>query len=164
MNLLRTALVALTLSVAGTNLHAQESGIAVGSRAPGAQVQTLTGQKTDLASYIGKTPVVIEFWASWCSSCKELEPKFLALQKKYGSKVRFLGVAVSVSQSRDRVRAYTARHKYRHETLFDSDGKAVDAYEVPATSYIVIVDAKGTVVYTGLGGKQDIEAAILKAL
>ena len=35
---------------------------------------------------------------------------------------------------------------------------------MPATSYVVVLDKKGKVVYTGLGGKQDLEAAIRKAL
>jgi ribosomal protein S5 len=35
---------------------------------------------------------------------------------------------------------------------------------VPATSYVVVLDRKGKVVYTGVGGDQDLEAAIRKAL
>ena len=147
-----------------TKVHGQESGIAVGTRAPAAKVLTLDGKSTDLAAYIGKTPVLMEFWAFWCPNCKEMEPALLALQKKYGSRVKFVGVAVSVNQSLDRVKAYTKKHGYRHETVFDSEGKATEAYDVPATSYVVVINAKGDVVYTGLGGKQDLEAAIRKAL
>ncbi len=117
-----------------------------------------------MGSYVGKIPMVIEFWATWCPSCKQLEPAFLALEKKYGSRAKFIGVAVSVSQSPARVKAYAAKYKYRHETFFDTNGKAAEAYDVPATSYVVVVDRKGTVVYTGVGGKQDLEPAILKAL
>ncbi|MEO8192785.1 MAG: TlpA disulfide reductase family protein [Gemmatimonadales bacterium] len=142
----------------------QESGIDVGTRAPAAKVRTLDGKPADLASYIGKTPVLLEFWAFWCPRCKELEPSLLALQKKYRAKVRFVGVAVSVNQSLERVKAYTAKHHYAHETLFDADGKATEAYDVPATSYVVLIDAKGNVAYTGLGGKQDLDAAIQKVL
>ena len=147
-----------------TKVHGQESGIAVGTRAPAAKVLTLDGKPTDLAAYIGKTPVLMEFWAFWCPNCKELEPKFMALEKKYGSKVKFIGVAVSVNQTPERVKAYAAKYRYRHETFFDSDGKATEAYDVPATSYVVVVNRKGDVVYTGLGGKQDLEAAIVAAL
>ena len=165
MNSIRALAVAVSLLVAAPILvSAQESGIAVGTRAPGAKVQTLDGKTFDLGSYVGKSPMLIEFWAFWCPNCKELEPALLALQKKYGSRMRFLGVAVSVNQSRDRVKGYTAKHAYRHETVFDTDGKAAEAYDVPATSYVVVVNAKGDVVYTGLGGKQDLEAAIKKAL
>ena len=46
--------------------------------APAAKVHTLDGKEADLAQYIGKTPVVMEFWATWCPNCKELEPTLLA--------------------------------------------------------------------------------------
>jgi ribosomal protein S5 len=48
--------------------------------------------------------------------------------------------------------------------FFDRRGKAVDAYEVPATGFVVVVNKAGTVVYTGLGSQQDIDAAIKKAM
>ncbi len=142
---------------------AQESGIPVGTHGPGASVATLDGKRADIASYVGKSPVLIEFWATWCPNCKELEPALLAAQRKYASKMKFVGVAVSVNQSPARVKAYVAKHGIRHDILFDSKGSAAEAYDVPATSYVVILNSKGTVVYTGLGGKQDLEAAIRKA-
>lgn len=155
------ALVAAALVPVGAS--AQESGIALGTRAPGAKVQTLDGRPTDIGAYVGKTPMLIEFWAFWCPNCKQLEPSLVALQKKYGKRMKFLGVAVSVNETRDRVKAYVTRHKYPYETVYDGEGKATEAYDVPATSYVVVLDAKGIVVYTGLGGKQDLEAAVRKA-
>ena len=145
-------------------LSAQESGIAVGTQAPGAKVQTLDGKSIDIGSYVGKGPMLMEFWAFWCPNCRELEPSLDALQKKYAGRVRFLAVAVSVNESLDRVKTYAARKGYRHETVYDGFGEATEAYDVPATSYVVVLDKTGKVVYTGLGGKQNLEPAILKAL
>jgi len=145
-------------------LPAQDLGLSVGSRAPSAVVQSLDGKPVELASYVGSTPVVIEFWATWCPNCKELEPAMAAAQKKYGARVKFLGVAVSVNQSPELVKRYAAKHALPLEVLFDRTGAATDAYEVPATSYVVVIDRKGTVVYTGQGGDQNIDAAIRKAL
>ena len=162
---LRTVFIgALAVCLTAATASAQESGIPVGSRAPAALVQTLDGKPVDIGSWVGKAPMLIEFWAFWCPNCKELEPELIALEKKYRSRMKFMGVAVSVNQSPDRVKAYAAKHGYRHETFFDTDGKAAEAYDAPATSYVVVVDRSGTVVYTGVGGKQDLEQAILKAL
>ncbi|MDQ3081822.1 MAG: TlpA family protein disulfide reductase [Gemmatimonadota bacterium] len=151
-------------SLSARSVTAQEIGIAVGKRAPSAIVKTLDGKSVDLRSYVGRTPMLIEFWATWCPQCHELEPALLAAQKKYAGKVKFIGVAVSIRQSPARLKAYVAKHKLTHEILFDADANASDAYEVPATSYVVVVNRKGEVVYTGLGGSQNLEAAIRKAL
>lgn len=86
------------------------------------------------------------------------------MHRKYGSKVRFLNVAVSVNESREKVKAYTERRGYKYETLYDANGAAADAYDVPATSYVVVVDRGGKVVYTGAGGKQNLEPILIKVL
>ena len=145
-------------------LQAQEIGIAVGAVAPAAKLETLDGKPADLSQFIGKGPVVIEFWATWCPSCKELEPAMLAAQKKYAGKVQFVGVAVSVNESPELVRRYTQKHGLAGAQFYDRKGIAIDAYDVPATSFVVVVGKNGRVVYSGLGGTQNLDAAIRKAL
>jgi len=156
--------VLIGLAAPGERARAQDSGIAVGTKAPAAAMETLDGAPAELSSVFGKGPVVIEFWATWCPNCKELEPVMLAVQKKYAGKVAFVGVAVSVNQSPRAVQAYASKHALQMTQFFDRRGKAVDAYEVPATSFVVVVNKAGQVVYTGLGGQQDLEAAIRKGM
>jgi thiol-disulfide isomerase/thioredoxin len=161
---MRLRLAALAAFLVAAPLAAQESGIPVGSTAPAAAVEGLDGRAVDLGQYIGRTPVLLQFWATWCSSCKALEPQVEALRKKYGGRLKLVGVAVSVNQSLARVKRYAEKHRLPLEVVYDRKGAASDAYDVPATSYVVVVDVKGKVVYTGVGGDQDLDAAVRKAL
>lgn len=160
------AALALGVALAATPVLAQdEIGIKRGSAAPGAVLEKLDGTSVDLKDYIGGgKATLIEFWATWCPNCKQLEPVLHEVAKKYAGKVRLVGVAVSVNQTVQRVKAYADRYKLPLEVLYDRRGYAADAYEVPATSYVVVIDPKGIVVYTGLGGDQDLDAALRKAL
>lgn len=158
------ALGAMSLMLARALPAQDPMGLAVGAKAPSAAVQTLDGKRVDLSSYLGKGPVVLEFWALWCGNCKELEPQIKSLVAKYAGKVTFIAVAVSVNESPDRVKRYAAKYGYTHQVVFDADGAATDAYAVPATSYVVVVDRAGKIVYTGLGGDQKLEAAVQKGL
>lgn len=153
----------LLAALAAHEGQAQDLGIAVGTKAPAALVETLSGAPADLAKYVGQKPLLLEFWATWCSNCKELEPQMLAVQRKYAGKLNIVAVAVSYNQSPERVKLYAAKHGYGYDVLYDRHGAATDAYSVPATSYVVVVDAKGTVVYTGQGGDQNLDAAVHRA-
>jgi thiol-disulfide isomerase/thioredoxin len=144
--------------------EAQAGGIAVGAVAPSAAVTTLDGAKADLSDYVGKTPVVLEFWATWCPLCKQLEPALSAARTKYAGRVTFVSVGVANNQSAERQKAYALAHNLGGVLVFDGDGRAVKAYAAPHTSYVVAIDKAGKVVYTGVGGEQDIEAAVARAL
>jgi peroxiredoxin len=162
---LRTLLAVATLAVATpTPALAQDLGIAVGETAPAGPLETLDGKTVDLAAYLGKTPVVIEFWATWCGNCKQLEPAMRAAMTKHGAQVKFVTVAVSVNQSIERVKGWQQANKLGGELLYDRKGTVSGAYDVPATSYVVVVNKAGKVVYTGVGGTQNLDAAIKKAL
>lgn len=158
------ALGMLALMLVASQARAQDGGIAVGAVAPNARLRTLDGKGIELRTLLGKTPVVLEFWATWCGNCEELEPTFQAVQKKYAGKVRFASIAVAINQSPERVRRWVARHRPGRDVFYDHAGDAAEEYDAPATSYVVIVDAKGRVTYTGVGGKQDLEGEITKAL
>jgi thiol-disulfide isomerase/thioredoxin len=160
---MRTRLVVALLlaSVLGAGpLRAQESGIAVGADAPVVTVRDLDGKAVDLGQYIGKKPVFLEFWATWCELCEELLPRVRAAKAAHGDRVEFLGVNVTVNQSRDRVRRYLEKHQPPFRTLYDEEGTSTRAYEVPATSYVVIVDRSGKIAYTGSGGTQEFDGVL----
>jgi thiol-disulfide isomerase/thioredoxin len=141
-------------------LRAQESGIAVGADAPVVTVPDLDGKAVDLGQYIGKKPVFLEFWATWCELCEELLPRVRAARAAYGDQVEFIGVNVTINQSRDRVRRYLEKHRPPFRTLYDEEGTSTRAYEAPATSYVVIVDRSGKIAYTGSGGTQEFDGVL----
>ena len=158
------SLVAALLLALPVAARAQDVGLDVGTHAPPAAVQTLDGKPADLRQFVGKGPVLIEFWATWCPNCRALEPQLVSVAKKYAGRVQFVGVAVSVNQSPERVKAYVAKHGLPGVQVYDGTGAATGAYDVPATSYIVVLDRTGKVVYTGQGAEQNLELAIRKGL
>ena len=139
---------------------AQEEGIETGVQAPAVIVKDLDGVPRDLGAVLGRKPVLLEFWATWCTSCQAMMPALRALREEFGDAVEFYGINVTISETRDGVRQYVKEHAPPFETLYDEEGVAARAYDPPATSYIVITDAAGKVVYTGSGGQQDLEPAL----
>jgi thiol-disulfide isomerase/thioredoxin len=162
------AAVALALVVgaaAPATIAAQDVvGLPLGTQAPNPSVFTLDGNPADLSAYLGKTPMLIEFWATWCPNCRELRPTMDAMAKKYGKQIQFVGIAVSVNEDPGRVKKFVAKYDLPGVNFFDTNGDATDKYAAPATSYIVVVNKAGKIVYTGVGGDQNVEAAIRKAL
>ena len=158
------ALVMSAISFAAPRaLRAQDSGLPLGSTAPNALVNTLDGKTVNLAD-VAKGPAVIEFWATWCENCEHLLPALKRAHATYGNRVKFVGVSVSVNQSPKRVQLHVAKYGVPGVQLYDTQGNATGAWDVPATSYVVVLDRTGRVVYTGVGGDQDLEKAIKKAL
>ena len=159
-----TALMTAGVVLLAAPVYAQDGGVALGTKAPSALVKSLDGNSIELSRVIGSGPTVIEFWATWCPNCKELEPALTAAQAKYAGRVRFVTVAVSINESFERVQKHVAVHHLPGTVVYDANGNAAGAYDAPATSYVVVIDHTGKVVYTGVGGTQDIDAAVKKAL
>ena len=139
---------------------AQETGLAVGTRAPAVAVRDLDGKPVDLGQYLGKQPLFLEWWATWCEQCDALLPRVRAAQAELGERVRFFGINVAVNQSPERVRRYVESNDVPFRTLYDDEGASTRAYAAPTTSYVVIVDRAGRVAYTGTGGDQEFLGAL----
>jgi thiol-disulfide isomerase/thioredoxin len=141
-----------------------QGGLPLGSAAPAVTVNDLEGRPVAFSEFIGKKPVLIQFWATWCELCEKLEPQVRAAVQKYGAEVEFIGVNVTVNQKLDRVKRWVEAHQPPYRAVWDDRGVAVRAYDVPSTSFIAIVDARGKVAYTGVGADQDIGEALRKVV
>jgi len=155
------SVLAASLGVSGGAVAQDDDvGIAIGTRPPAVTIEDLDGRPVDLGLIIGKKPVLLEFWATWCPVCAALFPRIEAAHARFGNRVEFVVIAVAVNQSQTTIQRHLTRHPMPFRFLWDTDGRAVRAFQAPSTSYVVVLDGAGKVAYTGLGAEQDIEAAV----
>ena len=94
------------------------------------------GTKLALSDLAGK-PVVLNFWASWCLSCRDEAAVLEAGWRRYGPQVAFVGIAVN--DEPDAARAFIARYGKTYFLGPDANGSvAVDygLHGVPETFFI----------------------------
>lgn len=160
----RHALFVLMLAAFPLPAFAQDIGLEIGATPAAVTLEDLDGNAVDLSQFMGKKPVLLEFWATWCPLCRALEPQLTAAQKKYGRKLDVVVVAVGVNQSPRTIKRHLAKHALPGRVVWDAKGAAVRAFSAPGTSYVVLLDAKGRVVYTGFGSDQKLLPLLAKLL
>ena len=159
------ALAVLLSLAAPTEGSAQGVGLDIGTTAPGVMLEDLDGNPVDLGEIVANgTPTLIEFWASWCENCEMLQPQLDEIAATHGDAVDIVAVAVAVSQSQRRVRRHIEQHGATYPYLWDGEGAAVRAYNAATTSIVMLVDGDGRVVYSGVGGQQDLVGEVAKLL
>ena len=158
------ALVTLGFATPAVAQDGQDLGLAIGATPPAVTIQDLDGRPAKLGAMIGKKPLLIEFWATWCPLCAALMPQLDSAYARHHSQVAFVSVAVAVNESPASVKRHLAKEPHAFPFLWDANGAAVRAFQAPSTSYVVVLDANGKVVYTGLGDEQNIEAALQRVV
>ena len=138
--------------------------LAIGTLAPGAELEDLDGNAVNLSDYVKGKPALIEFWATWCEQCEALQPQLDRIQIEYGDELNVIAVAVGVAQSVRRVRRHIEGHDPGYPYLWDARGAAVRAYNATTTAIVVMLDADGHVAYTGVGPAQDLVGAVERLL
>ncbi len=93
-------------------LIAQASTPVPGQAAPDFSRTTLSKKKITLASYRGKV-VLLNFWATWCTTCLIEMPSFVEWQKEYGPD-KFQVIGVSMDDDAGPVGATVSRLKLNY--------------------------------------------------
>jgi len=127
-----------------------------GSRpaAPAVAGTTLAGQKVTLASYRGHV-LVINFWGSWCSPCRQEAPVLGTLARQFWSRdVRFLGVDIQDNVSGGR--AFVRTFGITYPSLNDPSDEIALAFRgtvppagIPTT---LLIDRSGRIAARIVGG------------
>lgn len=63
------------------------------------------------------TPVVVNFWGSWCPPCREEMPRLVAAHQEFGDRVQFLGV--DILDARTDARAFMDEFEMTFPSVFD---------------------------------------------
>jgi len=96
------------------NLFLLTLGIVIAAGAGAQEVKKLSVDELD--AYIAKSdkPLVVNFWATWCSSCIEEIPYFIStVKEKYNDQVELLLVSLDVKRYYPQaIRAFVAKKNF----------------------------------------------------
>ncbi len=128
-----------------------------------ARLPDTEGRTRALEQWRGKV-LVVNFWATWCTPCREEIPAFIKVQDKWGTRgLQIIGIAID---DNDKVRPYAAELKINYPILV----AGLDGIELARQAgnrlgglpFTVVFDRQGGAVHSQLGGvtQQKLEALI----
>ena len=117
-----------------------------GDTAPAFTLKTLDGSPASLSDYAGH-PVLINFWASWCSPCRDEMPLIIAAYQGHqqaGLVVLAIDLTDQEGSTKD-IRKFQTEFQMPFPVLLDEKGKARKLYALRGVPTSIFVGADGVV-------------------
>lgn len=115
------------------------------------------GKIHKLSAYKGKV-VLVSFWATWCSACRQELPVIEKLSEKYSKKdVTILSCTVPGQNNElnpEKMTGFLNNNSISHPVLFDSSGKVWEKYNIRSIPTIYVINKKGEI-STNIAGATD---------
>ena len=146
-----------------------QSATAQVAKLPSVQLKDLSGNTIDTGtlSNNGK-PIVICFWATWCSPCKKELNNYAELYEDWQKETGVTIIAVSIDDQRSvsRVAPYVSSVSWDFTVLLDSNKQFAQALGVNNVPHTFLVDGTGNIVWQhnnyAEGDEEELHKELLK--
>ncbi len=137
------------------NVDNTQTGLQQGDLAPNFHLQLADGRQLSLHDLQG-SPVLINFWATWCDPCRSEMPELVAAAQR-NPNLRVL--AVNAQEELDQIQPFAEDFQMEIPIVRDTDGALRDLYAASGMPTSVFIDKKGKIalVWPGQLNKQLLE-------
>ncbi|WP_457637995.1 TlpA family protein disulfide reductase [Oceanithermus sp.] len=104
----------------------------------------LGGGTMSFSDYLGKTPVILNFWASWGSPSGQEAELLEEVYRDYAGKL--LVVGVNVQDPEENARAFVAEHKISYPMVLDGTADVAWIYRVKYLPTTFFISASGKII------------------
>ncbi|WBW98320.1 TlpA family protein disulfide reductase [Oceanirhabdus sp. W0125-5] len=119
-------------------------------------LKDLDGNEVSISDFQGKK-VFINFWATWCPSCKVEMPDMQKIWEEFGEEV--VVVAVDIGESKDTVQKYIDKEGYTFKVLLDVEKVIGQKFGITAIPTSILLDENGNLIY-GVKGAMPYESMV----
>ena len=112
----------------------------------------MNGKSVTLSEYLNKGPVLIYFWATWCSPCKK-EMVFLdEFERRYKDNgLSILSISIDSQKSLAHVRSYIRANNYTYDVFLDPNRQVFKKLNGNLMPTNVLIDKDGKVLWRHYG-------------
>ncbi len=141
---------------AATPLPALQGGMTnrmpqAGEAIPDFELPTLDGQLVRLSALRG-SPVVINFWTTWCGPCKQEMPLLVEQYNWHKAKgLRVLAIDTLAHDNVENMRAFAEKFKMNFDVLVDEQDAVAGGWNVMGLPTTFFVKADGTIAKVHVG-------------
>ena len=136
--------------------------VKVGDAFPSFKIPTLDGKVLDTAQLKGRV-IYVDFWASWCTTCKKSFPIISELNTELqGKGVFFLGI--NTDEDVELAKKFLEKTPVNFLNVSDSSQKVVNHFQPTGFPYAYVIGKDGIVhtVKAGFAGKEETKALLLE--
>jgi peroxiredoxin len=125
----------------------------LGQPAPPFKTVGLDEKPIDLSAHLGKSVVMLDFWATWCGPCVEAMPQIDGVAKKLANR-GLVFYAVNAGEDAATIQEFLKTSKLDVPVAMDADGNISQLYQANAIPQTVLIgkDGKVQVVHVGFSG------------
>ena len=127
-----------SLSDVADNIGPQE-----GSVAPDFLLASLNGDDIRLSDQLG-SPVIINFWATWCAPCRWEIPQLIEIYQMMHSE-GLLILAINLQEGDDVVASFADEFGMNFPVLLDRGGEVAESYSLLGVPTTYFIDRSGVV-------------------
>jgi len=128
-------------------------GVEVGNQAPDFQLQSLDGQTVSLGDLQGK-PVLINFWATWCSPCRGEMPYIQEIYEGWSDR-GLVVLAINIGESSSKAEEFMQSYNLSFTVLLDTKQDVAQKYNIQYIPTTFFIDKDGIIQDKVIGAFQN---------
>jgi cytochrome c biogenesis protein CcmG/thiol:disulfide interchange protein DsbE len=103
-----------------------------------------------LLAQLRGTPVLVNFWGSWCGPCYQEAPDIAKASKAFEGRVQFLGV--DINDQVGPAREFIEEFGWTFPSVSDPTNAILASMDLTGAPVTIVFDASGTRVFNWVGG------------
>jgi thiol-disulfide isomerase/thioredoxin len=129
-------------------------------------LEDIDGNSVRLYDVLQETPVLLGFWASWCSPCMNELPVLHEIQTKFDTLLTVLCVNIDNPRSIPQAKSLVKSKRVSFITLFDTNSEVSKKFNIRSIPKTFIINQDAEIIYehTGYrrGDEKELEKIILE--
>lgn len=123
-------------------------------------LEVYQGDDILLKDVVGKKPVYLKFWASWCVPCREQMPHLEHTYQQVKNDIEVVSVNIWINDNEKMIQSTIDEFGLSMPTALDKSGVIAQSVNFIGTPYHILIDEDGDIVHKGHDVTQELDKKI----